>query len=97
MRIVVKFMEVQGNRVRVRIFIDGEAGADYWFVATVGGGELEVDLDEVLRESGYETEVQETRIVISPPDPSPPARSKSKVDNGKKAVGRSKAKSVPKK
>lgn len=97
MKIVVKFMEVQGNRVRVRIFIDGEVGADSWFVATIGGGELEVDLDEVLRESEYETEVQETRVIISPPDTSTASRSKSKVDNGKKAVGRSTTKSVRKK
>lgn len=97
MRIVVKFLEVQGNRVHVRISVDDEVVAVLWFIATVGGGELEVDLDEVLRESGYETEVQETRVIVSPTDPSPPARSKSKVDNGKKAVGRSTTKSVRKK
>ncbi len=97
MQIVVRFLEVQGNKVHVRVFVDGVAIADPWFVATVGGGELEVDLDEVLRESGYETEVQETRVVISPPDTGPSTRSKSKVDNGKKAVGRSTTKSVRKK
>ncbi len=97
MKIVVKFMEVQGNKVHVRVSVDDEEVADPWFVATVGGGELEVDLDEVLRESEYETEVQETRIVISPPDTSTASRSKSKVDNGKKSVGRSTTKSVRKK
>jgi hypothetical protein len=97
MKIVVKFLEVQGNKVHVRVFIDGVAVADPWFIATVGGGELEIDLDEVLRESEYETEVQETRVIISSPDTSSAARSKSKVDNGKKSVGRSTTKSVRKK
>ena len=89
MKIKVKFLEVQGNRVHVRVSVDHKIVADPWFVATVGGGELEVDLDEVLRESEYETEVQETRVIISSADTSSVARSKSKVDNGKKSVGRS--------
>lgn len=97
MNLVVKFMEVQGNEVRARLFIDDEEIAEQWFKATVNGSELEVDLSEFLRESEYEAEVQEARVIISPADTGSNARGKSSDSDGKGKVGRSTSKGVPKK